>query len=79
MPASELRDCQMPASAVWRQPAAGLEEALASADPVTRLGLLADMVAAREVVRMPLSINMSNGVVVPSSLYPRTWRMPWSP
>ena len=50
MPASELRDCQVPASAVWGNQVVGLEERLAAADLVGRLALLAGIVAAREVV-----------------------------
>lgn len=50
MPASELRDRQVPASAVWGDQVVGLEERLAAADPVRRLALLVGIVTAREVV-----------------------------
>jgi AraC-like DNA-binding protein len=49
MPASELRDRQVPAAAVWGEEVMGLEEALAGADPVGRLDLLVNIVTAREV------------------------------
>ena len=54
VPASELRDCQVPASAVWGEQILGLIEGLAGADPVKRLALLASTVAAREVQPDPL-------------------------
>jgi methylphosphotriester-DNA--protein-cysteine methyltransferase len=45
LPASELRDQQVAAAAVWYEP--GLEEALAGAEPARRLQLLAAAVARR--------------------------------
>jgi AraC-like DNA-binding protein len=50
MPASELRDCQVPASAVWGDQVAALEDRLAAADSDARLALLAGIVTTREVV-----------------------------
>jgi AraC-like DNA-binding protein len=46
-PASELRDHQVGAEAVWGEPVEGLEQALAEATPARRLALLADAVAQR--------------------------------
>jgi AraC-like DNA-binding protein len=54
IPASELRDRQVPVSAVWGNQVAWWEERLAAADPDTRLALLASMVTARGVAPDPL-------------------------
>jgi AraC-like DNA-binding protein len=54
LPASELRDRQVPASAVWGHQLVAVEETLAAADPVRRLGLLTSMVTARGAVPDPL-------------------------
>ena len=48
LPASELRDRQVPAEMVWGRRAARLEEAIADATPVGRLELLVDAVADRD-------------------------------
>jgi AraC-like DNA-binding protein len=49
MPASELRDRQVPAALVWGAQIARLEEAMAGAEPAGRLELLAGAVARRGV------------------------------
>ena len=45
LPASELRDLQVPAALVWGERSASLQEALAAAEPARRLELLAGAVA----------------------------------
>jgi AraC-like DNA-binding protein len=47
LPASELRDRQVPVSQVWGERGARLREAVAGAPPARRLQLLADAVARR--------------------------------
>jgi len=49
LPASELRDRQIPAALVWGADGATLEAAVAGAEPARRLELLADAVARRGV------------------------------
>ncbi|HWF52743.1 MAG TPA: DUF6597 domain-containing transcriptional factor [Solirubrobacteraceae bacterium] len=54
VPASELRDRQVPAALVWGAQATALEAELAVADPARRLELLTGVVARRRVEPDPL-------------------------
>jgi len=56
LPASELRDRQVPAEALWGERAARLAEAVAQATPERRLRLLVDAVAERGAERDELVI-----------------------
>ena len=67
VPASELRDHQVPASAVWGDQVVGLEERLAAADPITRLALLARTVAARGVQPDPLVSAAASALARPTA------------
>jgi AraC-like DNA-binding protein len=67
MPASELRDCEVPAAVVWGDRVAGLEERLAAADPVGRLRLLASTVIARRVAPDPLVSAAAGALARPTA------------
>jgi AraC-like DNA-binding protein len=66
-PASELRDHQVAAALVWGEPVAGLEEAMAGAEPTRRLELLADAVARRPVAPDPLVLHAARKLSVPGA------------
>jgi AraC-like DNA-binding protein len=65
LPASELCDQQVAAAAVWGEPAAILQEALAGAAPARRLELLADTVARRGAEPDALVIAAARSLAVP--------------
>jgi AraC-like DNA-binding protein len=65
LPASELCDQQVAAAAVWGEPAAILQEALAGAAPARRLELLADAVARRGAEPDALVIAAARSLAVP--------------
>jgi AraC-like DNA-binding protein len=67
MPASELRDNQVPAALVWGEQAARLEEAVAEAEAVRRLWLLAEVVADRGVAPDELVVAAAQRLAAPQT------------
>jgi len=67
LPASELRDRQVPAALVWGEPLAELQEALVGAEPVRRLELLAGAVARRGVAPDALVVAAARRLAVHSA------------
>jgi AraC-like DNA-binding protein len=67
LPASELRDRQVPAALVWGEPLAELQEQLAAAEPARRLELLAGAVARRRVAPDALVVATARRLAVHSA------------
>jgi AraC-like DNA-binding protein len=67
VPASELRDMDVPASLIWGEQATRLEAALANAAPDVRLALLADAIARRNAEPDRLAIAAARRLAAPGS------------
>jgi methylphosphotriester-DNA--protein-cysteine methyltransferase len=65
LPACELRDAEVAAALIWREPAARLEEALWNARPAERLELLAGSVARRGAEPDALAIAVAHRLSAP--------------
>jgi AraC-like DNA-binding protein len=65
LPASELRDCEVPAELVWGESVAGLEESLAGAGAAGRLELLAAAIARRDARPDELALAAARRLALP--------------
>jgi AraC-like DNA-binding protein len=67
LPASEVRDLQVPAGLVWGRPGERLDEDLAAADPARRLALLTEAVLQRRAAPDPLVAVAAQRLALPSA------------
>ncbi len=67
LPASEVRDLQVPAELIWGESGARIDEAMGTADFDARLGLLTDAVLRRQGAPDPLVVAAARALGTPSA------------
>lgn len=67
LPASEVRDQQVPADLLWSEPGVRLAEALAGAEPARCLGLLTEAVLRRGAAPDPLVVAAARHLAAPTA------------